>query len=198
VIHGALFDDEAFAREYAQKHWRMAASFGDTCGKKLKERGFVRGRILDAGCGPGATNLALADHWPESELVGIDLSEPLLAMALRAAEERGVAGRVRFQKADVTDMPFEDDSFDVLINVNVVHLVDEPLRLLDEMERVLKPDGFLFLADLKRSVLGIFEREIRAGLSSREARELIRSSGLREGEFSSGLIWWRYESVPAL
>jgi ubiquinone/menaquinone biosynthesis C-methylase UbiE len=195
MTHGAVFDDEAFAREYARKHWKMAASFGQTYGRKLREGGFARARILDAGCGSGATNLTLAEQLPESELVGIDLSDPLLEIARRRAEEMGFGPRVDFRKADVSDIPFPDDSFDVLLNVNVVHLVEDPDRMFAEMERVLKPGGALFLADLRRSFLGLFEREIRSALSSREALDLIRRSALREGAFSSGLIWWRYESL---
>jgi ubiquinone/menaquinone biosynthesis C-methylase UbiE len=195
MTHGAVFDDEAFAREYARKHWRMAASFGKTYGRKLTEAGFARARILDAGCGSGATNVTLAEQLPESELVGIDLSDPLLEIAGRTAEEMGLGPRVSFRKADVSDLPFPDNSFDVLLNVNVVHLVENPDRMFAEMERVLKPTGALFLADLRRSLLGLFEREIRSALSSREALDLIRRSALRAGTFSSGLIWWRYESL---
>lgn len=55
ATHGGVFSDEAFAREYARKHWKMAAGFGKTYGKKLKDAGFVQGRVLDVGCGLGAS-----------------------------------------------------------------------------------------------------------------------------------------------
>ena len=196
ITHGGVFDDQAFAEDYARKHWRMAAGFGKTYGRKLKECGFVRGRVLDVGCGFGATNLTLVDHFPDSEFVGIDLSNPLLEIARDMAKQRGVSDRVHFERADVLAIPFEDDSCDVLINLNMVHLVEDPTGMLGEMERVLAPDGVLFVADLKRSLLGILEREIRSALSAAEAKELIRDSTLRSGAFSSGLIWWRYESMP--
>jgi ubiquinone/menaquinone biosynthesis C-methylase UbiE len=196
ITHGGVFQDEAFARHYAEQHWKMAEGFGNAYGKKLKKAGFNQGRVLDAGCGFGATVLALADRFPQGEFVGIDLSDPLLDMAREKAEERGVAERVSFQKADVLELPFDDKAFHVLINLNMVHLVDDPSRMLSEAERVLRPDGFLFLADLRRSFLSVFEREIRSALSSGEARDLIRSSCLRRGRFSSGLIWWRYERLP--
>lgn len=198
ITHGGVFTDEAFARGYAKKHWKMAAGFGKTYGRKLKKGGFVRGRVLDVGCGFGATNLTMADRFPDSEFVGVDLSDPLLEMARDMAEETGVSERVHFEKADVLDLPFEDDSFDVLVNLNMVHLVEDPRRMFGEMERVLRSDGFLFLADLRRSFLGVLEKEIRSALSSTEARELIRNSILRAGAFSAGLVWWRYESVPEI
>jgi ubiquinone/menaquinone biosynthesis C-methylase UbiE len=174
----------------------MAVGFGTEYVKKLARCGFPGGKVLDVGCGFGATNLTLADHFPDSEFVGIDLSDPLLEIARERSEARGVSGRVRFERADVQDIPFEDDSFEVLINLNMVHLVDDPLAMLNEMERVLAPGGILFLADLKRSVLGILEKEIRSALSTGEAKQLIQESTLRAGDFSSGLVWWRYESLP--
>lgn len=76
----------------------------------------------------------------------------------------------------------------------MVHLVDAPVRMLDEIERVLKPDGLLFIADLKRSWLALVEREIRAALTLSEAEDLLKRSTLRQGSFSSELLWWRYEA----
>jgi ubiquinone/menaquinone biosynthesis C-methylase UbiE len=148
------------------------------------------------GCGSGATNLALADQLPDSELVGIDLSDPLLEMAREAARKGRLADRVRFEKADVMEIPYEGGSFDVVLNLNMVHLVEDPPRMLSEIARVLRPGGFLFLADLKRSMLGVFEKEIRSALSCSEARELIRGSALVGGSFHAGLLWWRYERLP--
>lgn len=196
IIHGGIFTEESFARKYAKKHWNMATGFGETYGKRLRKGGFTRGRVLDMGCGFGAMNLSLARQFPKSELVGIDLSEPLLSMAREAAREGGVADRVSFRKEDVHEVPFEDDSFDVVLNLNMVHLVAQPGRMLAEAERVLRPGGFLFVADLKRSWLGWLEREIRTALSATEARDLIEASSLRGGAFSNGLIWWRYECLP--
>jgi ubiquinone/menaquinone biosynthesis C-methylase UbiE len=196
ISHGGVFNNEAFAQEYARKHWKMAIGFGKTYGRRLKRKGFVPRRVLDAGCGFGATNLTLAAQYPDTEFVGIDLSEPLLKMARELAKERGVADRVHFEKADVLEIPFEAGVFDVVLNLNMVHLVEDPRKMLDENERVLAADGILFLADLRRSFLGVLETEIRSALSSAEALNLIRDSNLRAGTFSSGLIWWRYETGP--
>jgi ubiquinone/menaquinone biosynthesis C-methylase UbiE len=197
VTHGGVFEDEAFAGDYARKHRKMAEGFGGEYARKLRKAGFTTGRILDAGCGSGATNLTLARRFPESELVGIDLSDPLLGLARQDAESRDLSNRVRFERADVRDIPFGDDAFDVALCLNMVHLVQDPERMLAEVERVLAPDGFLFIADLRRSFLGILEREIRSALSVREARDLLDNSALRNGTFSSGFLWWRFESLPS-
>ncbi len=196
IKHGGVFTEEPFAWEYARKHQKMGERFARIWGAKLRSSGFSRGNILDAGCGSGATNLTLANMYPDSHLVGIDLSEPLLAVARETARERGSSPRVSFEKADVLEIPFERDSFDVVLNANVAHLVEDPVRMLNEIERVLAPGGFLFIIDLRRSFLGVLEREIRSALSAGEARQLLARSQLREGRFSAGLLWWRFQSVP--
>jgi ubiquinone/menaquinone biosynthesis C-methylase UbiE len=194
LMHDRVFSDESYAERYAADHTKMAEKFGLEYGKKLRARGFQQGRILDAGCGFGATNQILARQFVGSELVGIDLSDPLLRMANQAAEAAGVGSRVRFERADVQEIPYEDDSFDVVINANMVHLVAHPVRMLDEIERVLVPGGFVFIADLRRSWLGLVEREIKSALTLGEARDLFTRSRLRQGKFSWSPLWWRFEA----
>ena len=197
MTHEVIFSDERFAQEYARKHRQMAERFGREYATKLSARGFQTGRVLDVGCGFGATHLTLATHLTEAELVGVDLSDPLLDLARQAAERAGLASRVRFEHADVQQIPYEDNSFDAVLNANMVHLVQDPIRMLNEIERVLAPGGTLFIADLRRSWLGWIEREIRSALTVAEARELIGRSKLRPGVFSQDLLWWRYETEPS-
>jgi ubiquinone/menaquinone biosynthesis C-methylase UbiE len=194
LSHDRVFSDEAYAQTYAQQHQGMAVGFGDEYANKLSRRGFTQGRILDVGCGSGATNLVLAERFPRAEIVGIDLSDPLLGLAREATANTSFGARVAFKKADVQQIPYDDDSFDVVINTNMVHLVEHPLRMLGEIERILAPDGHLFIVDLRRSLLGLFESEIRSALSMGEARDLLGQSSLREGTFRWSLLWWRYET----
>jgi ubiquinone/menaquinone biosynthesis C-methylase UbiE len=193
LSHERVFSDEVYAEDYARGHWRMAEKFGLEYTKKLNTQGFEGGRILDVGCGFGATNLVLAKEFVSSEITGIDLSEPLLEVARAKANESNFGSRVRFEKADVHEIPFEDNSFEVVLNVNMVHLVEHPIQMLNEIERVLIPQGFLYIADLRRSWLGLLEVEIKSGLSVAEAKKLFASSDLRLGRFSWGLLWWKYE-----
>jgi ubiquinone/menaquinone biosynthesis C-methylase UbiE len=194
LLHERVFNNEDYAEQYAHQHWKMAKRFGQECAQKLAARGFQAGRIIDVGCGSGATNLVLAERFVGSEVAGIDLSEPLLQLARQAAAGADMGERVRFEKADVQQIPYEDGMFDAAINVNMVHLVENPIGMLDEIERVLAPDGFLFVADLRRSWLGFVEGEIRSALTLGEARELFHRSRLREGALSWGLLWWRFEA----
>ncbi len=194
LAHERVFNNEEYAETYARRHNKMAEMFGQEYARKLSLRGFQKGRIIDIGCGFGATNLVLAKRFVDSEIVGIDLSEPLLRLARRAADAANIGERVRFEKADVHQIPYEDNSFDVVINVNMVHLVEEPTQMLNEIERVLVPGGFLFIADLRRSWLGLVEGVIRSGLTIGEAKKLLNRSKLRGGNLSWGFLWWRFET----
>ena len=76
-----------------------------------------------------------------------------------------------------------------------VHLVEDPVLMFNEIERVLKERGHFFIKDLRRSWLSIFEREIKSTYSIKEALVIIDKSELRIGEFSSGFLWWDYEKL---
>jgi ubiquinone/menaquinone biosynthesis C-methylase UbiE len=193
LMHEQVFAGD-FAEDYARKHTKIAERFGREAVEKLNLRGFDGGRILDVGCGFGATAIVLAKALPGSEVVGIDLSDPLLEMAIQTVEEAGLSGRVTFEKADVQQIPYDDDSFDALLNVQMLHIVEDPVAMLDEMERVLAPDGVLFMADIRRSWVGLLDKVFRSALTMEEANALVRRSRLRQGAFSSDLLWWRYEA----
>jgi ubiquinone/menaquinone biosynthesis C-methylase UbiE len=188
-----VFSDTAFASRYANRHAGMQRRFAKEYTEKLKVRGFRRGRILDAGCGFGETLILLGQSFPESVLTGIDLSDPLLDIARSSASRAGVSERIEFEKADVCSIPHPDKYFEVALNINMVHLVEHPVQMLDELERVLTDDGFLFIADIRRSWIGLLEREFLSALTVREAKQLLSQSTIRKGAMTSSMLWWRYE-----
>lgn len=196
MTHERIFREEEFAGSYALRHQKMAMKFGHECAKKLSARGFRNGRILDAGCGFGGTALVLAKRFPNCEIYGIDLSEPLLRLANQNALATKAERRTRFEIGDVEKIPYVNHSFDAVLSINMVHIVEDPVQMLDEIERVLVPDGFLFVADLRRSWLGFIEKEIKSALTLDEARVLLSRSKLRKGNFSSSMLWWRFETHP--
>lgn len=106
--------------------------------------------LLDCGCGPGSITLGLAEALAPGVVVGVDRDASRVEVAERAASERRVAN-VRFQTADVQELPFADASFDAVFAHAVLQHVREPLRALAEMHRVLKPGGVVGLRDDDRS-----------------------------------------------
>jgi arsenite methyltransferase len=98
------------------------------------------GVALDVGCGPGtfAASLARAAG-PGGLVLGIDISEPMLARAVRAA----AGAQVAFLRADAQRLPLRDKSVDAVLSSAMLQLIPDPAAALAEMARVLRPGGRL-------------------------------------------------------
>ncbi|WP_310527311.1 class I SAM-dependent methyltransferase [Nocardioides sp.] len=95
-------------------------------------------RVLDVPVGGG---VALRGLRPGAQLdyVAADISPKMLSRALDVARRRGVEKQVTTAIADVGDLPFEDDSFDLVVSFTGLHVFPDPRRAISEMVRVLKP-----------------------------------------------------------
>jgi protein-S-isoprenylcysteine O-methyltransferase Ste14/predicted O-methyltransferase YrrM len=169
LVHERVFAGDS-TEAYAQKHREIAEKFGREMAGKLALRSLEGIRILDAGCGLGATAIVHAQALPGSEVVGIDLSGPLLGLAIQVAQATGLAWRVAFGKADVQEIPYDDDSFDAALNLQMRHIVQDPVAMLDEMERVLAPEGVQFIADIRRSWVGPLGKVFMSALTVEKAQ----------------------------
>ena len=98
-------------------------------------------RVLDIGSGKGVTACYLAERYG-CEVVGIDVSERMVGYARELARRRGLSDRVEFRVADAHSLPFEDESFDIVIAECTTVLLDRE-RAFREFLRVLKPGGCL-------------------------------------------------------
>jgi len=103
--------------------------------------------VLDAGCGPGPITLGLAAAVAPGEVVGIDLQPSLVEHARALAVQHGVVN-VRFEVANIYDLPFPDGSFDAAFSNRVLQQLREPVRALAELRRVLRPGGIAGVCDL--------------------------------------------------
>ena len=99
-------------------------------------------RVLDFGCGPGTISVGLAKAVEPGELFGVDMEASQVEIA-RAAAEAGGHRNAMFQTADVADLPFEDDSFDVAHCHAVLMHAPDTAAVLAEVRRVLKPCGII-------------------------------------------------------
>src|SRR5262249_54937110 len=98
------------------------------------------GIALDVGCGPGSVTASLARAaGPDGLALGVDISEPMLARAVRA--EAGP--QIGFLRADAQRLPLRDESVDAVISVAVLQLIPDPVAALVEMARVLRLGGRL-------------------------------------------------------
>lgn len=103
-------------------------------------------RVLDVGCGPGSITLELAQRVAPSQVIGIDSSQSVIAQAQEAA--RGAGDKTtRFETADAMNLPYADDSFDIVHAHQVLQHVPDPVGLLREMARVTRPGGLVAARD---------------------------------------------------
>jgi ubiquinone/menaquinone biosynthesis C-methylase UbiE len=100
------------------------------------------GSTLDIGCGTGALLSRLVNDFPDSRLTGVDASSEMLDIA------RGrLPHDVTLRECWAEDLPFEDGSFDTVVSCNMFHFIRSPNDALDEMLRVLRPNGNLVITD---------------------------------------------------
>jgi arsenite methyltransferase len=98
------------------------------------------GIALDVGCGPGAVTASMAQAaGPDGLALGLDISEPMLARAVRTHS----GPQVGFMRADAQRLPLRDDTVDALVSIAVLQLIPDPAAAIAEMARVLRPGGRL-------------------------------------------------------
>lgn len=104
-------------------------------------------RILDVGCGAGFLSNYLAKE--NFDVTAIDLSES----SLEVARNRDTTKKVRYLLADAYDLPFEAETFDIVTSTDFLEHVSEPRRVITEVSRVLKPNGFFFFHTFNKNWL---------------------------------------------
>ena len=115
-------------------------------------------RVLDMGCGRGAVIIMTAQRFPEAKLTGVDLwrksdqSGNREEAAVANAKANGMDSRIDFVTGDMTKLPFENDSFDLITASLSIHNIPHAqgrAQAIREAVRVLKPGGQIIIADLK-------------------------------------------------
>ena len=149
--------------------------------------------ILDVGCGPGTITCGLAKYAPQGKVLGVDYSEEVVEKARKEARERGVEN-VSFQAGSAHELPFEDESFDVVhCHAVLVHLPDA-LSALKEMRRVCKAGGYVAARepDWDTCVIHPYStaierwKAVQAQLKRSEGAEPNAGRHLAEWAFASG------------
>jgi ubiquinone/menaquinone biosynthesis C-methylase UbiE len=121
-------------------------------------------RVLEVASGPGLLAIELARS-ERVTVVGLDVSQTMVEIAIENAAREGVA--VKFEHGDVAQLPFADESFDLVVCQAAFKNFTEPKRALDEIHRVLAPGGRAEIDDLSKEASAdeIDEEVQKLGLS---------------------------------
>ena len=157
-------------------------------------------KILDVGCGTGINAVALAKLvGPSGEVIGIDNSEAMLAVA----RARASADNVEYQLKAVEETDFPDDCFDGVVCTQVLGYLADPIAILRDLLRVVKPTGRIFIAetdwdtlaycipdkDLQRKVTLCFSDHHGDGWVARRLYGFCQQAGARQIEMHPYVIY---------
>jgi ubiquinone/menaquinone biosynthesis C-methylase UbiE len=178
-----------------------------------------QGQAVDLGCGPGHLVIEVARRAPGLHVSGLDLSDEMLAQARDNARHAGLDSRASFRSGDAGQIPFPDSSLDLVVSTLSLHHWSDPVAVLDEVARVLRPGGSFLIIDLRRdmgapaylllwfathAIVPAALRRVNEPLTSRnaaytleEAAGLAARSRLEGWCISQGLLWLTIEGSTA-
>jgi ubiquinone/menaquinone biosynthesis C-methylase UbiE len=109
--------------------------------KMIAEEVRVRenGVLLDIGTGPGILPLEIAKRFPNSKIIGIDLSEKMIEIANKNKARNKKLANLEFRVMDANALGFGDSSLDMVISTGSLHHWKRPIKILNEIYRCLKP-----------------------------------------------------------
>lgn len=134
-------DAESFWDKNAEKYAKSAVRDEAVYQEKLKiTRGYLtpESRVLEFGCGTGTTALHHAPH--AGEIMGTDISSAMIEIARNKAKQSG-ADNVRFEQATFENFDGEAGSFDMVLALNLLHLLPDPAGAINKAYDLLKPGG---------------------------------------------------------
>jgi demethylmenaquinone methyltransferase/2-methoxy-6-polyprenyl-1,4-benzoquinol methylase len=113
---------------------------------------------LDLATGTGDMAILLARRAPDCKIIGLDLSANMLEIAGQKIEKRGLDQQITFQQGDSENMPFDDNTFDVITVAFGVRNFENTLKGLEECYRVLKPSGQLTVLEFSQPTVTPFRQ----------------------------------------
>ncbi len=163
--------------------------------------------VLDHACGAGMDLLLAARRvGSEGRAIGVDMTPAMRQCATAAAEKAGLSAVVDVRPGFFEDLPVEDESVDVVISNGVVNLSPDKIRVFNEIYRVLRPGGRLYLADVvvqrelkleARSDPDLWAACVGGALPEPELGELTAAVGFVDGRITERFDCFRNTSAEA-
>ncbi len=153
--------------------------------------------FLEVGCGNGAVSQYVAKKYLLN-VTGVDIDTEQIKLA---QENTGDMPNIHFLEVDATNLPFQDNDFDIVLSFGVMHHISNWLDALGEIRRVLKPKGYFVYADLiYPELIAKFGRSFKHSYGITTMHDL--NSFIQKNGFSTihtslrkSLIWHHFEAV---
>ncbi len=145
-----------------------------------------QGDILDIGTGAGYIPIFIAKKNPHIRVTGIDLARNMIRRARGHARELEAGENVVFGVGDAGDLRFAGNSFDMVINTMTIHCLRRPVKMLDEIHRVLRKGGKAWIYDIRAGNRQDGEemfKKVRS-LAPWFMRPFITEKSMKEGGYS--------------
>ena len=149
ILEPEVMDDKLEAEEYDRMDFTdvntdfaiLASKLGDS-NSQIK--------VLDIGTGTARIPIILSELRPQWQILGVDLASSMLDLGHKNIAQARKSKRISLQLIDGKKMPYEDNSFDLVMTNSLVHHIPNPLDLLLEIDRIVKYDGSILIRDLLR------------------------------------------------
>lgn len=148
--HGITGEAEVAEYDRFQKHLRDKGVLETD---NTIKHGISYGTALEIGPGPGYLGLEWLKKTNNTKLTGLEISEDMKKLALKNSEEYGMENRVEYVIGNATkSFPFESATFDAVFSYGSLHEWTDPIPVFNEISRVLKTGGRLYISDLKPNI----------------------------------------------
>lgn len=101
--------------------------------------------ILEIGMGNGFFVKNILEDHPQLKYTGCDFSDVMIGQANKINAEWVIKGQATFINADISSLPFQNETFDTLFTINTIYFWENEVAILNELKRVLKPNGKLII-----------------------------------------------------
>jgi ubiquinone/menaquinone biosynthesis C-methylase UbiE len=158
VSHNFFIDATKASERYALQLYHYVASGAALEGKD----------VLEVGCGRGGGASHITRMFHPRKLVGVDVNASAIRFAQRYYRDQKA---LKFAIADAHELPFDDNSFDTVVNIESAQHYKDVRKFLSEVHRVLRPNGCLLIACFEDSSKGVLPRRALAQSNLRKRRE---------------------------
>jgi len=136
-----------YLRDIVKKLWRISQLHADK-------------KILEIGCGNGVGSKYILKLFKPKEFISTDLDERLVEIA----KMKNKGAKTKFEVGNATNLRFLNNEFDAVVGLSVIHHIPNWKDCIDELQRIIKPDGLLIIKELSietfETIFGRLSRRI--------------------------------------